>query len=275
MNCTSKPKTLFFKISCYSLLLQLNFNTMAKFLKWLGGGIGWAAGGPIGAILGFALGSMIDGMQSGVYAYEPQTQPRFTRPQTTPNDFILSLLILASAVMKSDSKILKSELDFVKRFLLQQFGTNEAERQLLILRELLKKDYDLQQVGVQIKQYMEYPSRLQLMHFLFGLAAADAQVHASELNIIARISGMLGISNTDFESIKAMFVKDTTSAYRILEITPDASTDELKKAYRRMAIKYHPDKVAHLGDDVQKAANVKFQELNAAYEKIKKERGIS
>lgn len=247
---------------------------MVKFLKWLGGGIGWAAGGPIGAILGFALGSMIDGIQSGEYAYEPQQQSDFNTPQTTPNDFILSLLILASAVMKSDNKILRSELDFVKRFLLQQFGADEAESQLLILRELLKKDYDLQQVGFQIKQYMEYPSRLQLMHFLFGLAAADAQVHASEIKLITQISGILGISNSDFESIKAMFVRDTTSAYRILEITPDANDDEIKKAYRRMALKYHPDRVAHLGDDVQKAANAKFQELNAAYEKIKKERGI-
>ena len=248
---------------------------MAKFLKWLGGGIGWAAGGPIGAILGFALGSMIDGMQSGKYEYEPHKQPNFNTPQTTPNDFILSLLILASAVMKSDQKILRSELDYVKRFLLQQFGADEAERQLLILRELLKKEYDLQQVGVQIKQYMEYPSRLQLMHFLFGLAAADSQVHAAELQLITRIAGILGIRNTDFESIKAMFVKDTTSAYRVLEITPDASDEELKKAYRRMALKYHPDRVAHLGDDVQKAANAKFQDLNASYEQIKKERGIS
>jgi DnaJ like chaperone protein len=248
---------------------------MAKFLKWLGGGIGWAAGGPIGAILGFALGSMIDGMQSGEYEYEPQQRPNFSKPQTTPNDFILSLLILASAVMKSDQKVIKSELDFVKRFLLQQFGTAEAERQLLILRELLKQQYDIQQVGLQIKRYMEYPSRLQLMHFLFGLAAADSQIHASELQLITQIAGILGVSNTDFESIKAMFVKDTTSAYRILEITPDATDEELKKAYRRMALKYHPDRVTHLGEDVQKAANAKFQELNAAYEKIKKERGIA
>ncbi len=248
---------------------------MVKFLKWLGGGIGWAAGGPIGAILGFALGSMIDGMQTGKYMYEPHSQPDFNTPQTTPNDFILSLLILASAVMKSDQKVLKSELDFVKRFLLQQFGVTEAERQLLILRELLKKDYNLQQVGTQIKQYMEYSSRLQLLHFLFGLAAADAQIHVTELQLITKIAGILGISDTDFESIKAMFVKDTTSAYRILEITPDASDDELKKAYRRMALKYHPDRLAHLGDDVQKAANTKFQELNAAYEQLKKQRGIS
>jgi len=247
---------------------------MANFLKWLGGGIGWAAGGPIGALLGFALGSMVDGIQSGTYEYEPQQRTNFYTPQTTPNDFILSLLILASAVMRSDQKILKSELDFVKRFLLQQFGKNETERQLLILRELLKKEYDLQQVGYQIKQYMEYPSRLQLMHFLFGLAAADAQVHASEIQLVTQIAGILGISSTDFESIKAMFVKDTTSAYRVLEITPDASDEELKKAYRRMALKYHPDRLAHLGEDVQKAANAKFQELSAAYEKIKKERGI-
>lgn len=247
---------------------------MAKFLKWLGGGIGWAAGGPIGAILGFALGSMIDGMQSGVYAYKPHTQPNFNKPQTTHNDFIASLLILASAVMKSDQRVLKSELDYVKRFLLQQFGSDEAERQLLMLRELLKQDYNLQQVGNQIKQYMEYPSRLQLMHFLFGLAAADSQVHNAEIQLISQISVILGIRNSDFESIKAMFVKDTTSAYRILEITPDATDEELKKAYRRMALKYHPDKVAHIGEDVQKAANAKFQELNAAYEQIKKERGI-
>ncbi len=247
---------------------------MAKFLKWLGGGIGWAAGGPIGAILGFALGSMIEGMQSGVYAYEAHKQPTFTKPQTTPNDFIISLLVLSAAVMKSDSKVLRSELDYVKRFLVQQFGEQEAERQLLILRELLKKDYDLEQVGLQIKRYMEYQSRLQLMHFLLGLAASDSHVHASEINLITRVANMLGISNSDFESIKAMFVKDSTSAYRILEITPDASDEELKKAYRRMALKYHPDRLAHLGDDVQKASNAKFQELSAAYEQIKKERGI-
>jgi len=247
---------------------------MAKFLKWLGGGIGWAAGGPIGAILGFALGSMIDGMQSGMYEYKPHQQPNFNQPQTTHNDFVISLLILSAAVMKSDSRVMRSELDFVKRFLAQQFGVNEAERQLLILRELLTKNYDLQQVGTQIRQYMEYPSRLQLMHFLLGLASADNHVNQAELKTISQIASLLSIRNSDFESIKAMFVKDTTSAYRILEVTPDASEEELKKAYRRMALKYHPDRVAHLGDDLQKAANAKFQELNAAYEQIKKERGI-
>jgi DnaJ like chaperone protein len=247
---------------------------MANFLKWIGGGIGWAAGGPIGALLGFVLGSIFDGLQTGVYAYEPQTQPRFTKPQTTHNDFVVSLLVLSAAVMKSDQRVMRSELDFIKKFLVQQFGAEEAEKHLLLLRELLKQEYNLPDVSTQIKQFMEYQSRLQLMHFLFGLASADNHVHPSELDTIKRISGYIGIGTSDFESIKAMFVKDTTSAYRILEVTPDISDDELKKAYRRMALKYHPDRVAHLGGDLQKAANAKFQELNAAYEQIKKERGI-
>jgi DnaJ like chaperone protein len=69
-------------------------------------------------------------------------------------------------------------------------------------------------------------------------------------------------------------MKDVNSAYKILEITPDASDDEVKKAYRRLAVQYHPDKVAHLGEDIKKAATEKFQKLNAAYEEVKKSRGF-
>ncbi len=247
---------------------------MAKLFKWLGGGLGWAAGGPLGALLGFALGSMIDGIKVERHTYQTHNRPDFNTPQTTPSDFVASLLALTAAVMKSDQKIVHSELEYVKRFLFQQFGKNEAERQLLILRELLKQDFNLAQVCYQIKVYMEYPSKLQLMHFLFGLAAADSEIKPNELITITNISNNIGIRAKDFESIKAMFIKDTTSAYKVLEITPDANNEEVKKAYRRMAIKYHPDKVAHLGEEIQKAANVKFQELNAAWEQIKKERGI-
>jgi DnaJ like chaperone protein len=82
----------------------------------------------------------------------------------------------------------------------------------------------------------------------------------------------LGISQGDYDSIKAMFVKDTESAYKILEIYPDASDQEVKAAYRKMAVKYHPDKVAHLGGKIQKVAKEKFQQLNNAYGEIKKER---
>ena len=122
---------------------------------------------------------------------------------------------------------------------------------------------------------MNYSARLQLLHFLFGIAQADGQVETQEKNLIRHISNEMGISNSDFESIQAMFVRDTNADYKILEIEPDASPEDIKKAYRRMAMKYHPDKVSHLGEDFQTAAKEKFQKVNQAYENIKKEREIA
>lgn len=238
----------------------------AKYGKWVGGGLGWAFGGPIGAILGFAFGSVYDGMQSGKYAHEGGTTKR--------GDFTVSLLILSSALMKADGKVTKSELDYVKAFLIRQFGAEEGQQQLLALREILKQDFSIADVSRQIAQFMGYPARLQLLHYLFGLSGADGHTHPKELIMIQDISNHLGIRQADFSSIKAMFVKDINSAYQILEITPDANEDEIKKAYRKMAVKYHPDKVAHLGEDVKNAATEKFQKVQAAYEEIKKQKGI-
>ncbi|MGD0340383.1 MAG: TerB family tellurite resistance protein, partial [Bacteroidales bacterium] len=76
---------------------------------------------------------------------------------------------------------------------------------------------------MQIRYNMQLPLRLQLLHYLFGIALADGYAHPSEVDVIRKIASYLSISQQDFESIKAMFVKDTKSAYRILEITPDAS----------------------------------------------------
>jgi DnaJ like chaperone protein len=72
-----------------------------------------------------------------------------------------------------------------------------------------------------------------------------------------------------------MFYKDAKSAYSVLEISHSATDDEVRSAYRRMAMKYHPDKVATLGPEVQKAAEEKFRKIQEAYETIKKERGLN
>ena len=84
----------------------------------------------------------------------------------------------------------------------------------------------------------------------------------------------LNISRIDFESIKAMFFKSSDSDYKILEIDKNCTNDELKKAYRELAKKHHPDKVQNLGEVYVKAAKEKFSKIQAAYENIKKQRGI-
>ena len=233
--------------------------------KWIGGGLGWAFGGPLGAIIGFALGSAF-GNNSNTEEYIGGT--------TQQRDFNVSLLVLSAAVMKADGSVKKSELDYVKRFFLTNFGQERAEKYILMLREILKQDIQVYEVSQQIGRFMDYSSKLQLIHYLFGIASADGSTHENEVDVISIIAKYMGISSSDFQSIKAMFVQQVDSAYKILGIDSNATDDEVKKAYREMAKKYHPDKVAYLGDDVRKSAEQKLQEVNEAYDKIRKQRGF-
>ncbi len=248
---------------------------MAKiqFGKWLGGGLGWALGDPLGGVLGFALGSAFDAASVSV-KFDGKTS--YTSGVTQhAGDFTASLLVLSAAVMRSDGKILKSELDFVKKFLAQQFGEDHAQLQLSMLKEILKQEIPLQAVCFQVKQYMSHAQRLQIIHYLFGISKADGDVNELEIRTIQTIANYLGISPADFSSLKAMYFRDVNSDYKILEIETSISDEEVKKAYRKMAVKFHPDKVAALGEEVQKAAKEKFQKVQQAYENIKKQRGLS
>lgn len=233
--------------------------------KWIGGSLGWAFGGPLGAIIGFAIGSIFSNSSESEQYIGSTSQQR---------DFNVSLLVLSAAVMKADGYVKKSELDYVKRFFLTNFGQERAEKYILMLREILKQDIQVYEVSQQVGRFMDYSSKLQLLHYLFGIASADGSTHNNEIDVISIIAKYMSVSSADFQSIKAMFVQQVDSAYKILGIDSNATDEDVKKAYREMAKKYHPDKVAYLGEDVRKSAEQKLQEVNEAYEKIKKQRGF-
>lgn len=252
--------------------------------KWIGGALGWSFGGPIGAIIGLAIGSIIDSMsdgknfpflgegetQSGQRRTTYRTQPQ---PQTQSGDFEVSLLVLASIVIKADGSQDQRELDFVRQQFVNMYGKERANHAFRLFKEINKQqNISTRQVCLQIKQMMQHASRLQLMHFLFGIAKADGTVTEEEERQIHTIAGYLGISSRDYESIKAMFFNSSDNAYKILEIEKSATVDEIKKAYRTMAKKYHPDKVVHLGKEHQEGAEEKFRQVQAAYEQLQKER---
>jgi DnaJ like chaperone protein len=232
--------------------------------KWLGGILGFTIGGGIfGGIIGYAIGSLLEKKVKTEYKGGEQQ-----------GDFMMGLLILTAAVMKADGKVMKSELNFVKDFLAKNFGNDNLQNRIDILRNLLDKNIDVYQACEKIRTAFPYATKLQLLHYLFGIAVADSDCSKSEKDLIERIANLIGLSSADYKSIEAMYFNVTDSAYVILQIEKTASDEEVKKAYKRMCIKYHPDKVANLGEEAQKAANAKFQEINNAYEKIKKERNL-
>ncbi|OUR93893.1 molecular chaperone DjlA [Flavobacteriales bacterium 34_180_T64] len=256
------------------------------FSKWIGASLGWSFGGPIGAIIGLALGSVVDSMadgksdvflgqgQKGTRRQQPNYRTR-QRPQTESGDFEVSLLILASIVIKADGVQDQRELDFVRQQFVGMYGKERANHAFKLFKNINKQtNISTRQVCLQIKQMMDHPSRLQLLHFLFGIAKADGMVTNDEVKQIYTIAGYLGISHRDYESIKEMFYNSEEHAYKILEIDKSASVDAIKKAYRKMAKKYHPDKVLHLGKEHQKGAEEKFRQVQEAYEQLQKERGF-
>ena len=238
------------------------FIIMSLNKKLLWSGLGWVFAGPIGAILGYTFASM-------------NTNQLSNNSKTRHGDFIVSVLVLFAKVMKADGTLLKSELEYVKAFLIGQFGVHQTKELMIVFKDILRQDYPLKDVCIQIQKSMDHPSRLELIHVLFGLSASDQNIHPKEIILIRTIANYLNVNKKDYESIKAIFAKDTEAPYRILEIAKTSTNNEVKKAYRKMAIKYHPDKVAHLGKEMQNLAEEKFKAVNDAYQKIKENRGFS
>ena len=193
---------------------------------------------------------------------------------TRGGDFGAAMLVLFAAVMKADNQLKKTELEFVKRFFIENFGTNYTRQRMELFKKILNQKIDIQSVCNQIKNNMDLHSKIQLIHILFGLSKADNNIHNDELNIISDIAMLIGLSKKDFNSVKAMFIEDTKSAYKILGVDSKSEDSEIKLAYRKMATKFHPDKVSHLGEDFTKIAEEKFKSINDAYQKIKKERNL-
>lgn len=246
---------------------------MKNFAKWLGAGLGFTLGGPIGSILGYVVGSLIDGFSMEDFFYTKQFSNNTNKTQS--GDFEVSLLILAAEVIKSDGNVDQRELGFVRDHFKRMYGVERANHAFKLFKGFVKNNkVSTRQVCVQIRQHLTHASRLQLVHFLFGIANADGIVTEREMNAIKAIANYLYINQADFNSIKAMFYQSAASAYQILEIEQSASISEIKKAYRKMVKKYHPDKLRHLGEEHMEAAEDKFRQVQKAYEQIQKERGF-
>ena len=263
---------------------------MSSFTKWLFAGLGWAIGGPIGALLGYFLGKTFSSSseQIGSGFGDTASHRGPYRNTGTQQDINVALMVLIAAVMKVDGQVKRSELDFVKRFLLQNYGEERGKEMLKVLQQMVQQDIAIDQVCYQIKVNTDYNTRYHMVDFLFGIGGADGEFHQSEINMLRLIAQYLGISQSDYTSIYERHVGQgysgysgrsggsgnyTKDPYKVLGISKDATDDEVKRAYRKMAMKYHPDRVAGMSEELQRNAAEQMKEINEAYEQIKQRRG--
>jgi len=247
-------------------------------LKWIAAIIGFYIKGFGGAILGFILGSILDRLfgsssstASGSFGKVFQDQNN----QVSSGDFELNLLSLSSLVIKADGKVTQQEMDYVRMYFVQAYGKERANATFRTFNEVIKnREISVERICDYLRPRVRYEVRLQILHFLFNISNADGHVSESELGVLHNISQHLRLASSDYESIKAMFFKSADEAYKILEIEKSATDAEVKKAYRTMAKKFHPDKLQHMDEVYQKGAQEKFNKVQDAYEQIQKERGL-
>lgn len=264
-----------------NLFLQIVYSIIIAILA-----LAITRGSILAALIGFIIGGVIDATQRAQKTGGRQQQGgnrgqsfedifSYYRQQTQRYDFPTQLLVLSAYIMKSDGKVVKAELNFVKSFLARQFGPQFNVNHLQTLKRFLDApSLPIEEICSDIRMRAQEEVRIQLIHYLFGIASADGEVSEAEIATLQRIAHLLQVPPMDFRSVKGMFKQNLDSDYEVLGIDKSATDEEVKKAYRQMAVRYHPDKVASLGEEYQKGAKEKFQKIQEAYDNIKKSRGM-
>ena len=236
---------------------------MAKYEKWLGASLGWMlTGNPIGGLLGFLAGTLVQGDNKD-----------YGQPVVKGvSEFEVNLMVLASHLIKVDRFITNTEIDFAERFLNTHFDPAYAEQRNDILRHCLHKEYDLNAACGQIRLYSQPGTRVQVVRFLIDLAQCDGAMTERENYFVFRIAGYLNVNDLEYKKLRIEHTYHTETVYEILGVTETMSFAEIRTTYRRLVLKYHPDRNKDVSEAEKKKLAQKFQQVQEAYEKIKKER---
>ena len=251
-------QTIWLKVSVNPVIIRL-------FSYSIIGGIGWTFGGPLGGVLGFISGAVVD----SIFLIKEEKKPI--------GIFSTNLLVLLAAVLKADMPASSSKIKLIKRFLKKNYDAKTADEAFSQLEEILRQDIPIDDACTKIRNSLDYSSCLQLAQFIYKLARIDGKITEATQLIINAIANGLGVASGNKQNTRqAISQNDAISAaYAIMGVNGSANIANIKKAYRKLAVEYHPDKVAHLGEAQKKIANENFLQLTNAYDIIKKERNFT
>ena len=199
------------------------------------------------------------------------------------NRFVWLLVQILINIAKIDGRVTKEEISTIQHFF--QYNLHYSQTQMLWVKDLIKEaissSVTLDSLLQEFHSTFAYEPRLILLELIYQILYTKAVVPENELQIARNIARYLEISSYDQRTIEAkyMYRRQQTAAaardsaeqyYAVLGLEPGADMETIKKAYRKLCMTYHPDKVSHLGDEFRQVAEEKMKEINAAYDYFKK-----
>jgi len=257
--------------------------------KLIGGAIGWVIGGPLGLIAGIAFGNLFDraghismdqGQAGPGGAFQSQS---YSREQQSQMVFFVGAFSMLARLATVDGRLLPEEQKKVEEFIDQDLKLDAQSRNaaMRVFSAALSGGGTFTQFATQFYQNFSHePALLELMIDIFyRVAIADGEINAAEEQLISQAARLFNISSALLDSIRHRYTGGAGSpnrAYAVLGLDKEASNEDIKKAYRKLSIEFHPDTVASKGlpEEFTKFATDKFRAIQEAYDALKKERNI-
>lgn len=234
---------------------------MSIWGKIAGAGLGLAVGGPLGALVGAVAGHLV--IDRALADKEVV--------------FTVALIALSAKMAKADGEVSDAEI----RAFEEVMKVPDAEKANVdrVYRIAQQDVAGFQAYAEQVASiFRDNPAMLEdVVDALFHIAKADKYVHPAELEYLRTVADIFGFSEVEFARIRASHLgSDKADPYLILGITPDISSDDLRKAYHRLVRENHPDTLIARGvpKELVSIANEKLATINVAYEKIMTHRGL-